>query len=312
MDIRHPNQALEFNSRNELLQTTLRPDPLPFPISKEYPIVLDPQNAQFSYCLIHDKQIIAHANLWPRHLVSSYDDHLGHIGFVGNVATHPEWQGQGLMTRLLQFLADVGTQQQLEALILWSDLDTFYHKKGYRSCGKEWLFGLPAKALAKFAQVEGKTRQLKFPVQDPDQYLIEALFSKRYTTPITIQRSVSEMKCLLKIPGCDLAILEDDGEIEAFAIIGKGYDMMGVVHEWGASYPDQLAACLGLMMKRLQYPEIYLLAPDSGFTAEWQCFFQKQASSVQSLPLALVKPLTSDAKILELLSASFIWGLDSI
>ncbi|MFW7379367.1 MAG: GNAT family N-acetyltransferase [Oligoflexus sp.] len=301
--------ASHLQQRNRLLQQTLRPTNLPFSIQTEYPIVLDTKNNQLSHGLIIDDKLIAHANLWPRNLIDSRGHTISRVGLVGNVATHPEWQGRGLMAKLFQYLEAVAQDQGLEALILWSDLVQFYQKLGFQSLGEEWLF--------QFSNELGNTRtpsniSLDFPVQRSlNHEELQKLLRLRPEVPTTLERSPVEFAQLLEIPSCDLCLLTVDGEVQAYTILGKGYDMMGVVHEWGSESADFLEVCLGHILQFHQFDKIYLLSPY--YIAEnWLSFYHSKAISKQKLAMALVKPLSISWKHRELAERGFIWGLDSI
>ena len=71
MEIIHPKTKSDFKQRNTLLQSALRPETLPFGIADEYPIVLSKEGSSYSYCVMEDKKIISHLNLWPRIVVNN-------------------------------------------------------------------------------------------------------------------------------------------------------------------------------------------------------------------------------------------------
>jgi len=297
----------QFEQRHQLLQETLRPEKLPFPIQAEYPIVLDPTQCQFSHGFIVGEQLIAHANLWPRNIIDRDGQIMARVGLIGNVATHPAWQGKGIMAKLFQYLENLAYEHQLAALILWSDLVQFYQKLGFQSLGQECLFRLqitrPSNIISPI---------MEFPIQrqlSPE--ILEHLMKLRPPVSATVERSQAEFACLLNMPSCDICLLTEDGMPRAYAIIGKGYDMMGVVHEWGAENPLQLHLCLSTIADYRQLPELHLLAPYY-IEESWLRFFRSMAIEEQRLDMALVKPLTADWQSLPAISEGFIWGLDSI
>jgi hypothetical protein len=127
----------------------------------------------------------------------------------------------------------------------------------------------------------------------------------------TIQRSQAEFSCLLNIPNCEVCLLTEEGTPCAYAIIGKGYDMMGVVHEWGAEDPARLQHCLSAISTNLQLTELYLLTPYY-IDEPWLTLFRSMAKEELRLDMALVKPLRSEWQDQLAISEGFIWGLDSI
>lgn len=303
--IKTPDQVQQ---RTMLLQQTMRPEKLPFPIYKEYPIVLD-KHSIYSHGLFHEDKLIAHANLWPRTLIDPHGQHITRVGLVGNVATHPEWQGKGLMKRMFAYLEQLAQEQQLSALLLWSDLVEFYQKLGFQSLGKEWIFRLrPEKQDLQLAQ----ELTLEFPAKLPlNRQYLEKLMALRPNLTLTAERSPEEFATLLTIPACDLCVVTDASEPIAFAIIGKGYDMMGVVHEWGSPSPEILDICIAAMARYHEFPEVYLLSPYD-LDELWIHHYRSIAKKEKVLEMALIKPLATTTELMSLLDKGFIWGLDSI
>lgn len=115
----------DLAQRNQLLQNCLRPEPLPYPIQSEYPIVLNPDCHDYSHCLYDEDRVIAHANLWPRYLVDDKGRTVAKIGLIGNVATNDEYRGRGIMSKLLTYLESKAILADMQALVLWSDLSKF-------------------------------------------------------------------------------------------------------------------------------------------------------------------------------------------
>jgi predicted N-acetyltransferase YhbS len=303
MVLYHPTAPEHFHVRNALLQKCLRPDPLPFPIEHEYPIVLAPEGSNFSYCMNHGESLCSHVNLWPRVVVDASGRELFRLGLVGNVATDPELQGKGYMRMLLSSLEELAIEQGLAALVLWSDLDRFYHKLGYSSVGSEWHFHfLPSDSASRLQLTEWEPRHLT-------ESMLQRCLELRYPLPVTLQRSLADFKRLLSIPWLNLFVALKGKELRAFAFMGKGYDMMGVAHEWGASHPSELVPLLHHAGRRHDYEQVMLLAPGS-LNETWRKAFQDKAYASERVPMAWVKLLGTERP--RELDQLFIWGLDSI
>src|SRR5688572_16208941 len=104
MQVFHPVKPHEIAERNALLQKSLRPEALPFGIEREYPLVLDPAQNEYSYCLSDKDQLVAHANLWPRRFLDAQTGKYIKVGLIGNVATDEKWRGLGIMSTLFSHL----------------------------------------------------------------------------------------------------------------------------------------------------------------------------------------------------------------
>jgi GNAT superfamily N-acetyltransferase len=291
-----------------MLQAALRPEPLPFPIAAEYPLVLAADAAMLSYCLGHGVDVVAHANLWPRAALTR-EGRAVKIGLVGNVATDARRRGQGLMRNLFEHLERRAAEQELTALYLWSDLLGFYQNLGYRSCGTELRFAY-GRALEESTRSAPARGLALIAADQVDEPLAAALLARRLPHLPTLARTPQELRAQLRIPLTQLYLAEIDGDLAGFWVIGKGYDMGGVVHEWGATSPAVALAGLGELLATTGHETLTLLAPGS-MAASWREPLTAAAEALEEHPMALMKPLGSTVALAEL-EGLFIWGLDSI
>ena len=306
MQIFHPRDGIQRSALLRLLQDGLRPDGAPYPIETEYPLVLGAGKEAFSYCLGTQKEPVAHAHLWPRRLKGGPLNTDLLIGLVGNVVTHQQFRGQGLARELLEELKLEATQQGLSALVLWSDLHEFYQKCGFTSCGEErrWLIKV------------GSPANLERPsslVQDVASIdLCDQLLACRWHEIATIQRNAQEFADLLRIPGVSLMTdLQQPAahSVTTFTIMGKGCDMVGVVHEWGAPHALALVEQVKAQGRLHGISEVLLLTP-ARLPSGWYEALCQQASQSSRHPMALAWCVDDHAR--QALEQSFIWGLDSI
>lgn len=309
MNVISPANKKQIIKRNQLLQSSLRPEKLPFPITEEYPIVLSEKNIEYSYCLEYQNEITAHLNLWPRTLIDYETKRCFNIGLIGNVATDQKYRGKGFMKHLFQFVENRCKELSINAMILWSDLFKFYQNLGFRSLGSEIRFTFKVQKLRK------KGIKLKTDTYiDPDSTKLinlEDLINLRYPLVSTIERSPGEFESLLKIPLCNLFVLLENDQICAYCILGKGYDMMGVIHEWGANNPKNLLSLVRSIGERLNIYELMLLAPGT-LTTSWKDSLSSYASKNEVHSMAMVKLITESQSLSNGLENLFIWGLDSI
>ncbi len=300
INISHPKNLI---SRNKLLQKVLRPEKAIIPIESEYPTVLTNTNSKYSYCLYHKEEIIAHANLWPRKLVDKGLT-VTTVGLIGNVATKETWQGKGIMKSLLSYLTDKGQSLGMDTLILWSDLKQFYHKLGFQALGHEWRY---------LVRSPDKIAPHKFKIIDPltltDQDFL-TLLNLRPSLRYNLSRSTEEFRTLLKIPYTYLFIYREHHKILGYAICGKGYDLNGVVHEWGFQRPADFPHACADICHELGINSCYVLVPESCHLHETShlipyCIEQKRHD------MCLAK-IIGDNNVKSKIIDSFIWGLDSI
>lgn len=307
MDIFHPQTKTHFRERNQMLQESLRPGDAPFAIEDEYPLVLAEAQAAFSYCLSREDRIVAHANLFPRQLSTETGCHP--IGLIGNVATDAAYRGQGIMQDLLGRLVQQATQQGLEALVLWSDLKKFYQKRGFTSHGREWRFFFEG---GNFRPARPPTSALEHvPASRMSPELTRRLLELRHPVSASLDRSAQEFVTLLQIPATDLFLWRGGDTVEGFLVLGRGYDMAGVVHEWGVPDPSFLLEGLFHLRQWLQVPQLILLTPDH-LDSNWHEALQNNAAQAEAHPMALARALNKTSPVTRALDHGFIWGLDSI
>ena len=204
MNFVSPQVSEDFNRRDLLLVEALRPDPLPFSIREEYPIVLDRHHNEFSHILEEDGMIVAHANLWPR-VIRDRDQNISiPIGLIGNVATSLKKRSQGYMRKLMDHLQQKSAKMGLNALILWSDLLPFYQNLGFSSLGREYRVSFRKGDLSHIACEHKALVEV-----DPENLRkkdLEALLGQRYPVTYTLERSTSEFATLLHIPALRIFI----------------------------------------------------------------------------------------------------------
>jgi GNAT superfamily N-acetyltransferase len=300
----HPERSEDLELRNALLQECLRPEPLPFPIEEEYPLVLSAGDTRFSYCMNNGDKLCSHANLWPRRVLDSQGRERYRIGLVGNVATDPGLQGKGLMRQLIAELADVARTEKLDALVLWSDLTQFYHKLGFASVGKEFHFSIRTHEIQGSLNPDIRIN----PALNPE--MLQELLALRIPLALTLERSPAEFLRMLSIPWLDLFLLEKAGRICGYVISGKGYDMLGVIHEWGVREARDLPMLIENAARFLQMEKILLLAPGRA-PEPWKNLLKDIAVSSETQPMALIHCVTPGLKADDF-AELFIWGPDSI
>lgn len=313
--IRHPQSPRDIAERDRLLQAALRPSPSPYPIAREYPSVLSPQDVRFSWGLYSDtQQLVAHANLWPRVLLDHETGSSMNVGLIGNVATDTTLRGQGHMSHLLEKLAEKATQDGLHALILWSDLSEFYQRRGFSSCGLERRYTFHIPSLRQ--RLPNAHRKTPFRFLKGNQIPQKSLAKSRFHVRTTLTREAGVWGSLLGIAGLNVfaTSTQDDpiGEqTTTFVAIGKGFDLVHVVHEWGAPSPELLLHAMANAGDSLGYDELMLLSPHD-LPGSWLQMLGTFALNQEIHPMALARVLKDTPETHAMLAKTFIWGLDSI
>ena len=304
--IQNPSTPSEFLLRDSLLSTSLRDHPLTWDYKNEYPLVLTESSLKTSWCLFQDQHLAAHASLWPRTLINRSGHHSIKIGLIGNVATHPDHRGCGLMSALFQHLISEAREQDLEALILWSDLLEFYQKRGFSSIGRELRFLIAPTAIQHLTTIT------RAEVSDLSVSDLEVMLGLRPKLDWIIERSPDEFKPLLGIPNTAIFIRRKGPKIISWIAIGKGSDLQGVIHEWGAVSPQDLMNDIQTILLTWDLPQLTLLMPAS-ISAPWFNHFKLHSESFTEHPMALALPVGHHGEAIKpALARSFFWGFDSI
>jgi len=301
--------------RDAMLQKSLRPDSMEFNIAAEYPLVLDQTTSALatSFSVFTQDSVAGHANLFARRFTFTETGESFNIGLVGNVATDAAWRGRGLMRMLFDEITSQAQSQGLSVLVLWSDLLEFYQKLGFTSLGLEHRYHLLRAGCT--PSDHQKVRMLAG--SRVDHALATELLRLRCLAAGTLERSAMEFQKLLTIPDTFLFVATENSVVHGFAIVGKGADMVGVIHEWGIKNPGQqgdIVALAGSIMDEVRTDELCLLAP-STLDLVQQRRLELAAASVEKVPMALgmKNPQSPQADAAwEALSQGFLWGLDSI
>ena len=306
MNFASPQTEGAFEQRDQLLMDSLRPDPLPFRVRDEYPIVLDPAHAEFSHVIEEDGEIVAHANLWPRVISDRSRRTSIPIGLIGNVATSAKKRAQGYMSRLMDHLKHKSEKMGLNALILWSDrhLHPFYQKFGFTSLGREFRFYFRQRDLL---NISYEPKLASNSVDRLHKKELKRLLDRRYVVPYTLERSPEEFSALLRIPALNIFIQPGGG----YFLMGKGYDCVGVIHEWGAETPMALLGGIQRTMTVSGREDLILLAPGS-LASSWTQILSNHAVRCETHPMALCHQIKAGTGLSGVLKDLFIWGLDSI
>jgi GNAT superfamily N-acetyltransferase len=302
----NPNSINERLDRDKLLALSLRETDYQWAYASEYPLVLTDDAKTTSWCVYSHGDLVAHANLWPRQLRHSNEEKSYCIGLVGNVATHPDHRGQGHMKALLSYLAEIAPSQNLHALVLWSDMLGFYQNFGFRSIGREMRLRVPRSERLRSTGIE-RCEASRLSDQE-----LAVLLNSRPRIEWTLDRSIGDFRALLGIPDTQLFIRRKGQKPVSWILIGKGADMRGVIHEWGAPSADELIADVHSVLQLLDISDLLLLCPGN-LPHHWLAPLKLRAVECSPHHMALALGLGSHSReALNALSKGFIWGLDSI
>ncbi len=142
---------------------------------------------------------------------------------LGSVATDPARRGQGLASRVLA-AAMAACDERADAVLLWAERPELYARHGF-------VAGRDEECLAMMRRPRREGVHVRH-AEVRDHAALHALHERN---PLRVVRSPVVMSGLLTTPGMTTAVLEDEGEVVAYACCGKGADLQGHWHELGGT-----------------------------------------------------------------------------
>lgn len=314
------------NSRSramELMGRLLRPDGDGFEgLLAEYPLAFDALGPGEVVSVEEDGEVRAACAILRRDF--AFGEERAPLGLIGSVVTHPEHRKRGWMSRLMDRAESRLVEQGCEHALLWAEDPAVYRSRGYRAFGWEVLHIVDPEAVAADggrAKVHGAARNR--PLRDGDVGEIHALYGGH---PERCLRSESETRALLRAPKMTSMVRADGDRVLAYALVGRGEDLVGVVHEWGGSPEDVWALILSMSERRRRNgdraPLVVMSAPGE---SSWHALAERKGCSRRDGSLGMAKPLGPASLDPASLGAyrsegdgfpgepvPFAWGLDSI
>lgn len=196
-------------------------------ILQEYPLAFDAKNQHNMRIITDGKDILSHAVLKPTILKTPYA--VFNAGMIGSVMTDPRYRQQGLSAQLIENCLEQAKKMSCDFAVLWTDLFDFYRKFGFELAGSEisLIFNesfKPAKRRDDLKFIKGNKI---------DASAILRLYNLHATTSL---RTPEDVKKFLQVPNSRVYTAWNvQGQMEAYAVEGKGADLQGYVHEWGGN-----------------------------------------------------------------------------
>jgi GNAT superfamily N-acetyltransferase len=146
------------------------------------------------------------------------------LGLIGSVVTDSSHRRQGLASQALAAAEEYARREGCLGTLLWADDPGFYLGRGYRAVGVEVDIPLPQEVLGRLPS-GSKVR----PYEERDLRILHVL---QLSQPVRVHRSLEETRALLRVPGCQILVAEENNQVVAYAILGRGEDLSHVIHEW--------------------------------------------------------------------------------
>ena len=211
----------------------------------EYPLLVGSQSDGESWVIRSDGAVVAHT-AWCRMTLRCGAEQLPAAG-IGLVTTARTHRGRGLASTLIKTVVERARDEACALALLFSPPRSLYASHGFVPCGRERLTLLrPGTGPAKGSR----------PARADDVPALAALLALQ---PVGVVRNVSDFSRLLSIPRTQAHVVERNGRIVAYCVVGKGRDLQGIAHEW-AGEPDAVAELLGSLAAS---EPLYALSPAS-------------------------------------------------
>jgi predicted N-acetyltransferase YhbS len=222
-------QPEEYDSAISLLNSVMRPNG-PSDILKEYPLVLGKKNLRNMRVIVRDGEVVSHAAIYFSNLRSG--NLVFKVGGINSVATHPSHRRQGLARKVMLDCIKIMEDASAHLSILWTARHEFYRQLGYETAGSSYLYRLGAADLADVPDTCGV-------VPYSPRYL-PAVIKIHNRETLRTERTAKEYETYLGLPKTRALLAVRDGEVTAYAVMGKGEDLRYCVHDWGGNPQDLL------------------------------------------------------------------------
>jgi len=212
-------------------------------IREEYPLVFE---ERFDGCLVslsEEDVTRASCSILTREFLIGEHKAMG--GMIGSVVTDPDYRGRGIGTHML-IQAEAELQIRGAAFaILWAEKPSWYLDRGYGPMSAEHTFLVDRDKVQLLPDLR-ETRSMR----PEDVPAIHACYERH---SVRVKRTLAETEALLDCPDMAVLVSIRDGEVMAYACMGRGRDLQGAVHEWGGNTED----VLGLLRVFLEiaYPD---------------------------------------------------------
>ncbi len=220
---RAPNQD-EFPEVLQFLNSHLRRSES-WTLADEYPLALNPGNLT-NVRMIKDNGKILSGAVVKTSLVKSPMG-LMKVAGIGSVVTDPAYRNLGHSRSVLESTLEVAKRSACDIAILWTDLHDFYRKLGFELAGSE----ISLRLEKPFMPPSNDLRFMESARISPESIL--RLYSQHTCGTI---RSLEDVRRSLQIPNMRVYTAWDQNQqLLAYAVEGKGADLNGHIHEWGGA-----------------------------------------------------------------------------
>lgn len=221
MHIPRSPEAHEWSRVVDFLNAQLRQNNA-WTIASEYPTAFSTNNIHNMSIITEDEKIISHAVL--KTLIVKTPHAIFKVGAIGSVVTDPDYRQQGHSRKNIEKCIQLAQEQDCDLVILWTDQFEFYRKMGFELAGFEHSY-----IIDKPQALKNKNLRL-VSGNNVDPAALLKLYSQHSVHAV---RNLEDFRQYVKIPNSNLYTAWDqNNQLAAYAVEGKGADLINYVHEW--------------------------------------------------------------------------------
>lgn len=293
-----PPLESEYKQVLDFLDHSLRPN-AGWSILSEYPTALSLSNIKNIRIITDEKKVLSHAVLKP--LIIKSPTCIFKVGAIGSVVTDSNHRNQGLSSQVLANCLDEAKRQECDIAMLWTNLHDFYRKLNFELAGAEISF----------------TFENEFTANNSTQYKIlksnsvshEAIYRLYSQHTVGTARSPEDIRKFMSIPNTTTYTAWDpSGQLQAYAVEGKGIDLTDYIHEWGGNVPA-LMSTLSFIRKEKKKPFTIIVPKHSeNFISE----LKRVSSSMHEGYLGMIKLMNPELLFAKIKRAARTLGISDL
>ena len=247
----------EYPAALRFVNSIFRPQ-APNSMEHEYSLVFGKDNIENMRVIVKGSEVISHTAIYCSTLRSR--ELAFKVGGISAVATHPDYRGRGLASRVMRDCISVMRERGCHLSFLWTDRHSFYRNLGYEPSGSFYLFKPTPSSLSDAPPdceiVPYAPERLPEIVEIHDRELLRT------------ERTAKEYETYFALSRTQTLLALRDRKVSAYAVMGKGRDLRGFMHDWGGDPRDLLRLARELAALS-ETGEIYVLAPvhENDFTS---------------------------------------------
>ena len=145
------------------------------------------------------------------------------IALLGGVATHPEYARRGLGSRAVSAAVDWAVRGGAQMILLWGSEHRMYERLGFQLYGKQLQISLADISTLRLSPTNPRVHIGWNP----------RLFQLRQGSPTGLLLKDQDCAWYSAHKNVQWFYVGEPDRPEAYAAVGRGIDLPGVVHEWG-------------------------------------------------------------------------------